>query len=185
MEEKQKYGKDEGGLGTDPMSEVERVITSDLVARGKDMLAKLVETLDGDNAVRMLRIVENIAKHHRELIAAMNGGDTFRGKFGSSVNENVDALGGLGSVMNFNNQEENFGAQALKGLVDGRNEHEKSKVGGSGAEIKALVEALDLATSKNGDPKMNMIATKLDQKLSRMLDDDTALKVNVFGATNG
>jgi len=163
--------KSDGGLGPDPMVEMEKVITSDLVSRGKEMLHVLVGVMESTNAVRILRIIENIAKHHRELIATMNGGDTFQAKYGQSSLFGSDATIGTGT--NFGNQEENFGAQALKGIVEGFRGVAEGFMNPrkDGRDIKALVEALDLATSRTNNPKMRMIATKLDQKLNKMIDD--------------
>jgi len=175
MEEKVKYGKDEGGLKDDSVAKMEKVIASDLAARGKDMLNKLVDALDGDNAVRMLRIIENIAKHHRELIAAMAGGDTFRSKFATS--DDTFGLGGLSVGASYGNQEENFGAQALKGLVEGLKDI-RPKNNRQGAEVRDLVEAMDLARSRTDDDSMRNIAMKINEKLTRMLDEDVPEKKN-------
>ncbi len=161
MEEKK---EEKGGLGDDLTVALEEEISTELMERGKGILAKIVARLDnGCDPVRVFRLLENIAKHHRELIAALHGGDTFhkKGLFGlGEYNPGYD------SPVSFGNQEENFGAQALKGLVEGL-----KKPRDKGGEIASLTEALSMAT-KSRDDKMVALAEKLQKRLNHLLDDD-------------
>jgi hypothetical protein len=154
-----------GGLGDDPTVALEKEISTALVDRGKEMLAKILVGLNnnGCDPVRIFRLLENIAKHHRELIAALHGGDSFRRKNSSLFNLG-DSPGYDAPI--FGNQEENFGAQALKGLVEGL-----KKPQDKGGEIKALTEALSRATSEDSHPSMNMLARKLEKRLEKLLDE--------------
>jgi hypothetical protein len=153
-----KLKEDEGGLGDDPTAALEKAIAADLLQRGKGMLHKIVGQLeDVKDAVRLFRMVENIAKHHRELIAAMHGGDTFKAQ--------NPLFSDLGLGYGVGNQEENFGAQALKGLVEGL-----KKPKDKGAEIKSLTDALNNAI--NASPHDGgELANKIKKHLNRLLDE--------------
>lgn len=167
MQEQKK--EEEGGLGNDPTVTLETEICEALMERGKEMLAKIVARLDnGCDPVRVFRLLENIAKHHRELIAAMHGGDSFRRK--NSI------LGISSGDIDFGNQEENFGAQALKGLVEGL-----KKPKDPGGEIKALTEALSVA-DKAG---MNVVAEKLHKRLDKLLDESVTTLGTIDLPTGG
>lgn len=150
-----------GGLGDDPTVTLEREISATLIERGKEMLAKILVGLNhnGCDPVRVFRLLENISKHHRELIAALHGGDTFQKKHGGLWGLGEDGISSMGV---YGNQEENFGAQAIKGLVEGL-----KKPRDKGGEIKSLTEALSVAI--NGG--MTALAGKLQDRLDKLLDE--------------
>jgi len=162
-----KHKKEEGGLGDDPTVALEKDISAALMERGKEMLAKIVARLEnGCDPVRVLRLLENIAKHHRELIAALHGGDNFHkkhGGFDSLISPSSDEIMmSVGSGGTFGNQEENFGAQALKGLVGAL-----KKPKDTGGEIKALTEALYSA----GKMAEHNLCHKIRKRLDHLLDE--------------
>jgi hypothetical protein len=166
-----KLKEDEGGLGNDPTAALEKDIATDLLQRGKYMLDKIVYQLEEvKDAVRLFRMIENIAKHHRELIAAMHGGDTFKAQH-ASFGESLGLGYGVG------NQEENFGAQALKGLVEGLKPKNKS------AEIKSLTEALNNAI--NASPHDGgELAKKIKKRLNQLLDE-TVIPIGTVDLPSG
>jgi hypothetical protein len=163
--------KGEGGLPESKAEKVEQIITSDLVQRGKEMLHKLIDRLgeidrpgeSAKDAIRIFRVIENISKHHRELISVMHGGNTFRSKEFGETDLSFGTNFGSGFAASMN-QEENFGAQALKGLVEGL-----KKPKDPGSEIKSLTESLIMARDSFG--KDSHIFKKIQARLDHILDE--------------
>lgn len=69
----------------DPLEELEGQLRNGQVEQAKRDLAPLIQALTTDNAPRLLRIIEQFAEHHRELLACLAlGEDTQSSNFDES-----------------------------------------------------------------------------------------------------
>jgi HPt (histidine-containing phosphotransfer) domain-containing protein len=146
---------EEEELPDDPLEVVEEQIRRDTLSHAKTDLQRLMDALNVSTAPRVLRLVENIAEHHREMLATLKLGEdsVVRKKKYSPFDDTL-------SVMS---SSETFGAQAITqiGATLGdafRTQHE-------GRNIDNLISAI--ATAK--DANLDHLVPRLERKLDRLL----------------
>lgn len=157
----------EGDFVKDPMEDIERKLADDIIGQARATILSLCREITPDNAARVLRMIETIAEHHREMVASLGLGKDILNRRKKKVPSWAgDPLSmyesGIGTSLS---DSETFGAQAVQQI--------SSTLNGAlgkpyeGRNVESLVNAL--ATAKDNDLDANLtdaIRAKLDGVLS-------------------
>lgn len=148
----------------DPTEDLETELRESIIAHGQSTIMKLAGSLSEKNVARVLRMIETIAEHHREMIASLGLGDDILRRKKRLKTGAIDPLSlyESGTGLGYENGE-TFGAQAIQqlgsaltGAVGTANE---------GKAIQQLTEAL----AKAKDAKLDNIVPHLEAKLQKAL----------------
>lgn len=145
----------------DPMKDVEGHLREDIIGQAKVTIERLVCNLDASNSARVLRMIETIAEHHREMVASLGlGEDILKRKkhkvvpYGDPLSMYESGIGG-GSL-----DAETFGAQAVNQIGSSISGMMSKQY--EGRNIEALTDALAKAKDNNlGDDVIEPIRQKL------------------------
>jgi hypothetical protein len=159
----------EEGFVVDTMEGIERQLGDDIIKQAKTTIERLVSQLDSGNCARVLRMIETVAEHHREMVASLGLGDDIlkrrKKKMPSWAGDPLDMYeGGIGSGMD----SETFGAQAVQQIG--------STIAGAmgkpyeGRNVESLTNAL--ATAEESKLGQDLVAA-LRAKLTSMLGGGT------------
>jgi hypothetical protein len=146
---------------SDPMEEIEQKLAEDIVGQAKTTILSLVREITPDNSARVLRMIETIAEHHREMVASLGLGKDILNRRKKKVPSWAgDPLSVYESGAGLSDSE-TFGAQAVQQI--------SSTLNGAlgkpyeGRNVESLVNALATAKESELDAELSgAIRSKLD-----------------------
>jgi hypothetical protein len=163
--------KQEETFAKDPTEDLETELRESIIAHGQTTIMKLAESLSEKNVARVLRMIETIAEHHREMIASLGLGDDILRRKKKLKTGAMDPLSLYESGGGYENGE-TFGAQAIQqlgsaltGAVGTANE---------GKAIQQLTEALAKAKNAGLDSMVPHLEAKLEKALGVEKTPETA-----------
>jgi hypothetical protein len=148
----------------DPTEDLETELRESIISHGQATIMKLAESLSEKNVARVLRMIETIAEHHREMIASLGLGDDILRRKKKLKSGGLDPLGMYesGAGLGYENGE-TFGAQAIQqlgsaltGAVGTANE---------GKAIQQLTSALAEAKNASLESMVPLLEAKLEKAL--------------------
>lgn len=145
----------------DPMEEIERKLADDIISQAKTTILLLCREITPDNSARVLRMIETIAEHHREMVASLGLGKDILNRRKKKVPSWAgDPLSIYESGAGLSDSE-TFGAQAVQQI--------SSTLNGAlgkpyeGRNVESLVNALATAKESDLDAELSgAIRSKLD-----------------------
>jgi hypothetical protein len=157
-------GKDDDFV-KDPMEEIEEKLSKDIIGQAKATILSLVREITPDNSARVLRMIETIAEHHREMVASLGlGKDILNRRKKKAPSWAGDPLSGYESGAGLSDSE-TFGAQAVQQISSTLNGVLGKPY--EGRNVESLVNALATAKESELDEALTTsIRAKLDGMLS-------------------